>query len=169
MPTCPVCGFENTYGALVCAQCYNLLTDVNVSSQESTLPPSESKPQTAVLSSHHKIDLNGLGADTVAMYFDYVEEPLIVQIGQQAILGRRTLDPTMQPRIDLNPYGGFSKGISRVHAIIRRSESGLSIEDLASSNGTWVNGERLPAYTRKALTSGDHVLLGELSFEIHFR
>ena len=169
MPTCPVCGFENAYGALVCAQCYNLLTDVPVNSQESTLPGAKSPPQTDVLSNHRHVDLNSLGADTVAMYFDYVEEPLIVHVGQQAILGRRTSDPTMQPRIDLTPYGAFSKGISRVHAIIRRAETGLTIEDLASSNGTWVNGDRLQAYTRTPLKSGDHVLLGELSFEIHFR
>src|SRR5260370_26795920 len=70
MPTCPVCGFDNTYGALVCAQCYNLLTDVPVNSQESTLPGANSTPQTNVLSNHRHVDVSSLGADNVAMYFD---------------------------------------------------------------------------------------------------
>lgn len=48
-------------------------------------------------------------------------------------------------------------GISRRHAVVRVSGSVVSIEDLQSRNGTFVNGTRIRSCV---LTSGDHVQLG---------
>jgi pSer/pThr/pTyr-binding forkhead associated (FHA) protein len=169
MPTCPVCGHENADGALVCAQCYSLLSDVTISSRDSTLPRPMQASKTDVLSTHPHGDPKDLEADAVALYFDYLDEPLIVRIRRHASLGRRTLDATFQPRIDLSPYEAYSKGVSRLHAILRRTAAGLTIEDQASRNGTWVNGQRLEAFRTTPLNSGDHILLAKLSFEIYFR
>jgi ABC-type multidrug transport system ATPase subunit/pSer/pThr/pTyr-binding forkhead associated (FHA) protein len=52
--------------------------------------------------------------------------------------------------------------ISRKHAQISREETGYVIEDLASSNGTYVNGNRIQA--AHLLANGDRVRLG-LEFE----
>ena len=53
--------------------------------------------------------------------------------------------------------------VSRRHCAVRRFQGGLAgleIEDLGSSNGTWVNGVRLPAGGRRILFDGDVVELG---------
>jgi hypothetical protein len=47
--------------------------------------------------------------------------------------------------------------VSRRHARIALEEAGISIEDLGSTNGTFVNGERIK---RASLKEGDRVLIG---------
>jgi len=49
-------------------------------------------------------------------------------------------------------------GVSRNHARISADSEGASIEDLGSSNGTYVNGERVEAARR--LTDGDEIQMG---------
>jgi pSer/pThr/pTyr-binding forkhead associated (FHA) protein len=66
--------------------------------------------------------------------------------GQAVVLGRSHHSNSVQPHIDLTPYGGTEQGASRVHAAIRHDERGWWIEDLNSSNGTWVNGRRIAPY-----------------------
>ncbi len=53
-------------------------------------------------------------------------------------------------------------GVSRIHATIRRTETGLVLEDLASTNGTWPDGVQVERYTLVPLKLGDHVTLGRL-------
>jgi len=47
--------------------------------------------------------------------------------------------------------------VSRVHARVRCTERGCTIEDLESSNGTFVNGRKI---SKQALASGDQIQLG---------
>lgn len=51
--------------------------------------------------------------------------------------------------------------VSRRHAILRRSGTDWRIEDLRSTNGTWVNGKRISG---SLLASGDHIALGGARF-----
>jgi FHA domain len=53
---------------------------------------------------------------------------------------------------------------SRRHARLRPVERGLEIEDLGSTNGTWVNGKRIEGPTR--LAAGDEVRLGISTFRV---
>lgn len=48
--------------------------------------------------------------------------------------------------------------VSRRHAAVEMSNGGLSIEDLGSTNGTFVNGERITA--PRALRDGDEIQIG---------
>jgi hypothetical protein len=57
-----------------------------------------------------------------------------------------------------------SERVSREHAVVRRIHSGLEIEDLASRNGTWVNGARIRYPT--VLEPGDEIELGEDLLEV---
>jgi DNA-binding NtrC family response regulator len=50
--------------------------------------------------------------------------------------------------------------ISRRHAVLHMGETPLTVEDLGSANGTWRNGEYLPAGRRAPLRPGDLVDLG---------
>ena len=49
--------------------------------------------------------------------------------------------------------------VSRIHALVRRVPDGWEVEDLGSTNGTWVNGWRV---SRATLHPGDVLQLGEL-------
>ncbi len=167
MPTCPICGFENTYGSLSCAKCYALL--VPLRHDRSGASPATELIKINFLSAHSPTRrTTSLGATDVALFIGTDNKPLIITLTTQTILGRYTPRSMSQPRIDLTPYGAFEKGISRVHAILRRTTGHLIVEDLASSNGTWLNGVRLQPYIPRPLYSGDHLRLGLLDIEIRF-
>ena len=58
-----------------------------------------------------------------------------------------------------------AKAVSRQHAQLHRTpEGGFQIEDLDSSNGTFVNGARLPPFTRQTLTERDTLEVGPYTF-----
>jgi pSer/pThr/pTyr-binding forkhead associated (FHA) protein len=64
------------------------------------------------------------------------------------------------PDIDVSGFPD-SEIVSRVHADIR-SEAGIYyIEDVGSSNGTYINNIPLPAGNRHRLRSGDRIALGK--------
>lgn len=60
----------------------------------------------------------------------------------------------------------FNNSISRCHAIIgHHPETGFYVTDLDSSNGSWLNGQRLVKMQRYALKAGDVLTFGKLSME----
>ena len=59
--------------------------------------------------------------------------------------------------------------VSRRHCFLRVSRESVSITDLDSSNGTWVNGTRITSGTRCDLTDGTQISLGPVRFLIHVR
>lgn len=56
--------------------------------------------------------------------------------------------------------------VSGVHAVIRKSNISCVLEDLNSSNGTLVNGERV---NRVSLNNNDEFLIGGVSFTVKYR
>src|SRR5205809_883272 len=76
---------------------------------------------------------------------------------------------TTHLNVDLEPYCGRERGVSRIHAVIRRAEDGFMVEDLMSSNGTWLNGTALRPFTPRRLKSGDRLRLGLLEITVYFR
>jgi serine protease Do len=54
--------------------------------------------------------------------------------------------------------------VSRRHAAVRASDAGLEIEDLASSNGTYVNGRRITG--TQALSDGDELRVGATTIAV---
>lgn len=79
----------------------------------------------------------------------------------------RTIDLTTLPLvIGRQPSRGASvvhPTISREHARLFAREGGISVADLNSSNGTFVNGERV---TRADLKHGDVLRLGQVEFRV---
>src|SRR5262245_27652218 len=54
--------------------------------------------------------------------------------------------------------------VSRRHAVLRRSGASVVVEDLASTNGTFVNGERIQS--PREVRPGDQVRVGRTTLEI---
>jgi hypothetical protein len=109
-----------------------------------------------------------LRSNSIALFVDNSDEPLILEVTNQAVLGRYVPNSPAQPRVDLAPYGALEKGVSRVHAVIRRTENGLTVQDLSSSNGSWLNGVKLEPHAPAALKSGDRLLLSRIMIEVVF-
>jgi hypothetical protein len=169
MTTCPACNCDNLYGALLCHNCSTLLERPIDLSADTTLASTAlvhgSNDSVPMLSPEAS---NRLATQEIKLIFD-VSVCMVIQVPSPVILGRRSLNTTSQPQIDLTPYGGFERGISRLHAVIKPHSTGFIIEDLDSSNGTWLNHTRLQPYVPNPLQFGALVKLGTLEFRVHFR
>src|SRR5438270_303436 len=73
---------------------------------------------------------------------------------RQFLIGREQ-DCHLRPNSDL---------VSRHHCVFTLDDFALRLRDLGSTNGTFVNGQRIQGQV--VLKPGDHVSVGKLSFEI---
>lgn len=84
--------------------------------------------------------------------------PGTLLVGEGAVIGRSPRDATLL--ID-------DETLSREHARVSyEPEAGLQIQDLDSTNGTWVNGRRLQPHTRTPLAADDGVELGGVKLRV---
>jgi hypothetical protein len=104
-----------------------------------------------------KVPLDALGLFMV----NFGDLVLVEQVGEVA-LGRQAEDSITSVSIDLTPYGGGPLGVSRLHASILIAQDTYLLQDLDSTNGTWLNEERLPPHIPHALESGDLIRLGQV-------
>jgi pSer/pThr/pTyr-binding forkhead associated (FHA) protein len=83
-------------------------------------------------------------------------------------LGRVTEGQPIMPDVDLTPYNAYANGVSRLHAVLKREGENAIIVDLGSSNGTYVNGNRIIPHADHAVNHGDLIYLGKLKFQVLF-
>ena len=82
-------------------------------------------------------------------------------INDETTIGRWDADNGVFPDIDLDAHDEDAK-VSRRHARIRRNNGSYFIEDLGSTNGTYVNrGRRLLPGNAQLLNDGDEVIVGK--------
>ena len=89
-------------------------------------------------------------------------------VNDESTIGRWDADNGVFPDVDLDAFDSDAK-VSRRHARIRRSNGGYYIEDLGSTNGTYVNrGRRLLPGNTEILGDGDEIIVGKtfLRFQI---
>ena len=91
-----------------------------------------------------------------------VEIPLRKEIH----IGR--VDPTAEiyPEIDLTDDISPTKDVSRRHARISKKNGRVVVQDLASSNGTFLNGKRLESFITEPLSDGDVLQLGATQISV---
>ncbi|HMO56925.1 MAG TPA: zinc ribbon domain-containing protein [Roseiflexaceae bacterium] len=90
---------------------------------------------------------------------------LALPAGMQAIIGRGDPVSNYFPDIDLTPHGALDNGVGRRHCRIFIQGGQVMIEDLDSTNGTTVGGQRLTARRPHPLRPGDRVVLGQLELQ----
>jgi len=80
-----------------------------------------------------------------------------VPVGSQVVVGRdpATADVLLEGDTD----------VSRRHAVFSPAGEGMTVQDLGSTNGTFVNGRRIPAYA-VALANGNQVQIGDSVIEV---
>lgn len=152
LQTCPRCGAAIAPGERFCTSCGLPLASASEAAappappvQSAPLGPPPAQPQPGA----RLLMANGTTL------------PLPPQ--PEVIVGRE--DPLMDqfPDIDLTPFGGSEQGVSRRHARLVREGSHYFIEDLESTNHTFVNQQRVKPGERQQLQAGDQVRFGRVA------
>lgn len=91
--------------------------------------------------------------------------PLALKIVGDAVLGRKT--EGTEPDIDLNSFDPAIYGVSRTHAMFRPMVDQLLLNDLGSTNGSSLDGEKLELNRAANLTDGCVISLGKLHLKVH--
>ena len=162
---CPNCKHWNEAGSRFCEECgFELVADPQnqpVSAQVSVREADENEvpapaPQTLtpasapapVPYSGPRLLLNSTGS--------------IFRLGDVAIVGRE--DATLQIDLEGYPEGKY---VSHRHAQITKIKDVYYVEDLGSSNHTWVNQIKLAPGQAEPLKEGDIVRFGKVELTFH--
>lgn len=156
---CLVCNYVNPASATRCAQCN---APLRVSQTVHLTGDVDGQ-----ITQEYELEHVDLDPGTMALYFVGRSQPLVVPVEDGVILGRFTPDAPL-PVIDLSDYSAGLLGVSRQHASITPTDEGYVIEDLDSSNGTFVNETPVPAQVPRLLRSHDQVRLGGLIMFVRF-
>lgn len=160
---CPACKRENPESASICAYCGTALVGVMSVHTTGHVPEQPIKIQPP----DHILQLTSLYADILALVVLGQDQPILVRGGNKVILGRYSAGETT-PSVDLSAYNAALLGVSRQHASISRPEHTYLLQDLGSTNGTWVNESKLTPNTNHELKNGDLVRLGQLAMYVYF-
>lgn len=170
MIICPNCNHENMAGAAFCTDCGAMLLDSDTLttqkihkvdiSQEA--PPRPIPPAPAPVPARPTAPTD----NWVTLHLLDSGQMLPLADRNEFTLGRVSEGQPVMPDIDLGPFRAYTHGVSRLHAIIRRGVDNVLLSDLESANGTFINGQRLPANEERPLTHGDVVSLGGLKIQI---
>ena len=182
MITCERCKAANLDGGQYCDECGAPLrpnnSGVNLlrpEGQNGSHSPAEI-PQPEMAAGKAGAALNLSGAASAS---DKPHARLVIErgksVGKQFLLssaesyiGRWDADGGIFPDVDLDSDDPEAK-VSRRHARITFEEGKYQLEDLGSTNGTFINrGKRLPKGTRHQLNDGDEIIVGKtfLRFQV---
>lgn len=154
---CGDCGHKNREGILICENCGSDIYDILVGEAE-----------TKELEEGREKELGLAEPATSRPIILYVADgstPISIKRQNNLIMGKSSKDT----QINLSPFKAEEHGVSRQHARLDAAESPPALVDLSSSNGTYINGERLEADVRWKLESGDEIQLGRLKMRIYFK
>jgi pSer/pThr/pTyr-binding forkhead associated (FHA) protein len=155
---CPRCQHENSAEAIHCAKCDATLESTTTIDMLNGFQLAD--PQLPVSVTPKP----GL----FTFYIPGFDKPLQVPTKDLLLIGRHQ-EGHPAPDVNLNPYHGYAAGVSRNHAQIKALGMDMILEDLGSSNGTWLNERKLTPYESRVLRNGDILRLGHLLMFVYFK
>lgn len=164
MIVCKNCNHTNMDGAVFCSDCGMPLTGtdplttqtINTNHMQEVARPKPAAPAGRPVTLNNWVTLHLLDTGQVL--------PLAER--NEFTLGRISDGQPIMPDIDLSPYQAYARGVSRLHAVLKREANHVFLMDLGSSNGTYVNGKRLTPNIDHAIANGDVIALGKLKIQI---
>ncbi len=163
-------GHENPDGSMFCDQCGEALETAAVAApapsadyDAPTSPASAAQMNTPPVAPVAPAPAPAAPAATSAKLViqdDGAEFPLAGK--SEYLIGREDPVSNIYPDIDLTPHKGEEHGVSRMHAKIYAQGSQYLIEDLNSTNATYLNRQKLAAKTPTPIKDGDEVRFGKV-------
>jgi hypothetical protein len=98
------------------------------------------------------------------------KDKLVLHVEGSLILGRKN-DP-FEPNgadVDLSVFDAYSRGVSKQHAVIELADRVLTLRDLGSRNGTFLNMAAVVPNSHRVLRDNDIIHLGNLELHVHFQ
>jgi hypothetical protein len=166
MIQCPNCRHDEIVGAIFCSQCGAQLEGETAVSPMQVYWQSASRPGGGRA---HPGDVSGEEPFHVRLVIMHENIDLSLAGGHEIILGRAVPGESPLPEVDLSSQDAFDNGVSRLHAALRHSDNQMLVTDLGSSNGTFVNGDKVESYSDHRLADGDLLKLGRLEIRIVFQ
>ncbi len=146
-PACPACGTEYEPGDAFCSACGFAF---------SAPPPPEPVTETAGAPAAMPVT----AGPRLVLADSGAEIPL--PAGEEILVGREDPVSGLYPDIDLTPHGGEQGGVSRRHARLILEGGSYFVEDLDSTNFTFVNKQKLTAKVRQPVRDGDEIRFGRI-------
>lgn len=164
---CPVCKRKNERNAIFCISCGAMLENIWDSAATTVNTDALDKSASKIVESLIEDALIPKGG--IAVYAAGASKPIYLFFEKELVMGRKGENAAEGSLLDLTELGGYQMGLSRRHAVIRRTESGFEIIDLASTNGSWLNDERLVPNKAYPLESGAQLRFGRMRLLIVYR
>jgi pSer/pThr/pTyr-binding forkhead associated (FHA) protein len=140
---CKECQTENIEGALFCEECGANLEEKHES---------------------FGTDVEMAGAKLVLTSPE--GSTLDIPAKDEVVIGREDPISEVFPDVDLTALGGLEKGVSRKHAVIHHAGADYTVEDMGSTNGTFINRKRIQPHAPETIKPGDEVRFGKLSLSV---
>ena len=165
---CSSCQRRNRVDAVICEYCGKSFK--SGSEDYSTTVNVEGDTKSFIEDFNEKIEQvnREAPAEGMAIYLLGLTHPIEVRLENEFVIGRIT-EQTEEKVVDLTLYNAFALGVSRRHLMVRRAEDGYEAMDLNSTNGTWVNDQRLTPQLPITLKRGSQIRLGNMRIFISFR
>jgi hypothetical protein len=163
---CPVCKTKNEIEAVVCGNCGAALEDLFMDPGARTKTTDIQAVDLERIKNWH-ISEATVPDSGIAVYVEGEFNPVYVDSKGEFVVGRR-VGTTSEGLLDLSASGGYHLGVSRRHAVIRRTDHGYDVLDLGSANGTWLNDERLLPHKSYPMESGSHLRLGNMRLLVRY-
>ena len=164
MILCPNCQHEEIAGAIFCSSCGTQLL-MPKTSKTHEIHTSETKfdsVQVPPLRTTPQIRLSTWAS------LHMIESGQFVSLADrdEFTLGRVSEGQPIMPDVDLTAFNAYANGVSRLHCVIKKANRKASVMDLGSSNGTNLNGVRLPTHVETPINHGDVIALGKLKIQV---
>ncbi len=140
---CKECQMENIEGALFCEECGAKLDE--------------------------KLESVGMDAEAFGTKLVLASPDggtLDIPAKDEVVIGREDPISEVFPDVDLTALGGLEKGVSRKHAVIHHAGPDYTVEDMGSTNGTFINRKRIQPHAPETIKAGDEVRFGKLSLSV---
>lgn len=157
---CPACNKPNAVGDVICYSCGSLLKDVEKGTD--LLPQ-----KTGELLNDALFTINNV---LILISDENTHFTLRPQLGTSRLtIGRHSDDAPVD--VNLEQLGAQQNGVSRLHAAIIYDDIAqtLSLLDLNSTNGSFINEQRLHPNERRVIRHGDNLRFGRVSLRVLYK
>lgn len=117
----------------------------------------------------YPIDESLIPIEGISFYVMRLSKAIAVRTDEDFFIGRDVDEDIWRPLVDLGELGGYEMGVSRRHAMIRPVERGYEVVDLFSTNGTWLDDQRLIPNKPYPLAPGTQLRLGQERLLVIYR